>query len=219
MDDLMQRYLDGELTAEEAVAFECRLDDDPVFAAEVKAWESTLETLAVPTAAAVSPGFSDRVMTSIRAADDRRPAAPLSGRVRRPPVSAYAMAASLVLCFLAGYLVAGRDGREASPQTAPGAVRLASDRGAMGLRFTRLVFPEAETARSVTVAGDFNGWQPAGLPLIQRHGVWTIDLALPPGIYEYMFVVDGQQWVTDPLARTTRDDGYGGTNAILDLTI
>jgi hypothetical protein len=32
-------------------------------------------------------------------------------------------------------------------------------------------------------------------------------------------VVDGQQWVTDPLARATRDDGYGGANAILDLTI
>jgi 1,4-alpha-glucan branching enzyme len=81
------------------------------------------------------------------------------------------------------------------------------------------VFPQVAAARTVTVAGDFNGWQPEGLPLVQRDGVWTIDLALPPGVYEYMFVVDGQQWVTDPLARTTRDDGYGGANAILDLTI
>jgi hypothetical protein len=44
-------------------------------------------------------------------------------------------------------------------------------------------------------------------------------LALPPGDYEYMFVVDDGQWVTDPLAVETRDDGFGGQNAVLEVDL
>jgi anti-sigma factor RsiW len=219
MDALMQRYLDGDLSDDDAAAFETRLATDPAFAGELRAWESALATLATPIQGAVSPRFADRVMIAVRAADARAQAAMPRRRRAFLRAPAFAMAASLVFCFLAGYLVAGRGLVERQPQTAATTQQLAPDRGGMGLRVARLVFPQTGTAKSVTVAGDFNGWQPEGLPLVQRHGVWTIDLALPPGIYEYMFVVDGQQWVTDPLARTTRDDGYGGANAILDLTI
>jgi len=117
----------------------------------------------------------------------------------------------------------GLAGRSPQPSAGPAAADVqlaASPDGAAGdLRLVRLVFPDPGAARTVSVAGDFNAWQPEGLPLSRHRGVWTIDLALPPGIYEYMFVVDGQQWVTDPLARATRDDGYGGANAILDLAI
>ncbi len=223
MDSLMQRYLDGDLTAPEVAAFEARLVTEPGFAAELRAWEAAMAQLTGPVRVSVSPGFADRVMTAVRAADV---GAQESAPRRRPALlraPGLAMAASLVFCFLAGYLVAERGiaGRQPRPPAAatPATFELAADRGAAGLRVVRLVFPPAGPVRTVTVAGDFNGWQPEGLPLIQREGVWTIDLALPPGIYEYMFVVDGQQWVTDPLARATRDDGYGGENAILDLTI
>ncbi len=50
-------------------------------------------------------------------------------------------------------------------------------------------------------------------------GAWVIQLMLPPQTYEYMFVENGQEWVTDPLATQTRDDGFGRRNAVLDLTI
>ncbi len=223
MDSLMQRFLDGDLTPREAAAFEARLAAEPTFAAELRGWEAAMAQLTAPPRTTVSAGFADRVMTAVRAADVE---AQESAPPRRPAwlrAPALAMAASLVFCFLAGYLVAERGivGRQPRTPTAAteGALQLAGARGAAGLRVVRLVFPQTGAARTVSVAGDFNGWQPEGLPLVQRQGVWTIDLALPPGIYEYMFVVDGQQWVTDPLARTTRDDGYGGENAILDLTI
>jgi anti-sigma factor RsiW len=221
MDTLMQRYLDGDLTTEEATALETRLAADPALVAELQAWEAAMAQLTSPVRDNVSAGFADRVMTAVRAADVNTQESALRRRPTQLRAPAMAMAASLVLCFLGGYLVAERGivGRQLQAPAAATAIQFAADRSPAGLRVVRLVFPQAGPAQTVTVAGDFNGWQPEGLPLVQRQGVWTIDLALPPGIYEYMFVVDGQQWVTDPLARTTRDDGYGGENAILDLTI
>ena len=55
--------------------------------------------------------------------------------------------------------------------------------------------------------------------MVRRGGVWVVPLLLPPETYEYMFVEDGQRWVTDPLAVQTRDDGFGTENAVLDLEI
>ena len=49
--------------------------------------------------------------------------------------------------------------------------------------------------------------------------VFPLNLVLPPDSYEYMFVEDGERWVTDPLAPQTRDDGFGRMNAVLDLTM
>jgi hypothetical protein len=211
------------LTPRETAAFEARLRAEPALAAELQAWETAMARLVAPVQATVTAGFADRVMAAVRASEAPTQVPAPRRRPTYRPAPALAMAASLVFCFLAGYLVAERGitGRQPRTPTAgtEATVQLVADDGAAGLRVVRLVFPQAGAARTVTVAGDFNGWQPEGLPLVARNGVWTIDLALPPGIYEYMFVVDGQQWVTDPLALTTRDDGYGGANAILDLTI
>ena len=54
-----------------------------------------------------------------------------------------------------------------------------------------------ETAHDVRIAGDFNGWVPdKGVrSLIESEGtarVWTKILQLPPGTYEYRYVVDGE---------------------------
>ena len=59
-----------------------------------------------------------------------------------------------------------------------------------------------ERANDVRIAGDFNGWIPdKGVrSLIESEGdtrVWTKILQLPPGQYEYRYVVDGE-WREDP---------------------
>ena len=46
-------------------------------------------------------------------------------------------------------------------------------------------------------------------------GVWRAAVVLPVGQHEYMFVVDGEQWVTDPLAGRFVDDGFGRQNSLL----
>lgn len=75
-------------------------------------------------------------------------------------------------------------------------------------------FPEA---RSVAVVGPFNDWSPEATPLRDddRDGVWNADVILPVGQHEYMFVVDGARWVSDPLAGRWVDDGFGRRNALV----
>ena len=77
-----------------------------------------------------------------------------------------------------------------------------------------LLQPEAQ---SVTITGNFNGWDPQGLPLRRAgNGLWTLTIPLKPGRYEYMYRVDGR-WVTDPLAAEFSPDGFGDENAVLDV--
>lgn len=67
-------------------------------------------------------------------------------------------------------------------------------------------------AREVTLVGDFNGWRPDHRLHRTTAGVWSVDVALEPGVYNYVFVVDGRAWRLDPLApRVT--DGFGGSSS------
>ena len=75
------------------------------------------------------------------------------------------------------------------------------------------------TAREVCLAGNFNDWHPAASPMVAMPGGrWLKELALPPGRYEYRFVVDGV-WADDPAAAELVDNGFGGRNAILNVTL
>ena len=82
--------------------------------------------------------------------------------------------------------------------------------------YVQFVFA-AENAQSVAVAGDFNQWQPTTGELrdADGDGVWTALVAVDPGLHKYMFVVDGEEWVTDPRADSYVDDGFGMRNALI----
>ena len=47
-------------------------------------------------------------------------------------------------------------------------------------------------------------------------GRWLKELALPPGRYEYRFVVNGE-WVDDPNAKEVAANPHGGVNAVLTV--
>ena len=79
-------------------------------------------------------------------------------------------------------------------------------------------FRNAE-ARDVRIAGDFNGWVPdKGVrSLTEREGdqqVWTKILKLPPGTYEYRYVVDGD-WREDPANPHQAPGRVGERNSVL----
>jgi 1,4-alpha-glucan branching enzyme len=61
----------------------------------------------------------------------------------------------------------------------------------------------APGADSVSVVGNFNGWEATPLADDNKDGIWTASILLPDGRYEYAFIVDGRWWGQDPLA-----DGY-----------
>jgi len=66
-------------------------------------------------------------------------------------------------------------------------------------------------ARSVEVVGSFNNWSRGLLHLSDddHDGIWHGAAVLPAGAHEYMFVVDSERWVPDPLAGRYVDDGFG----------
>lgn len=67
-------------------------------------------------------------------------------------------------------------------------------------------------AHQVALVGDFNGWRPEQHLRRNTDGVWSVDVALEPGVYSYVFLVDGTTLRLDPLApRVT--DGFGGASS------
>ncbi len=83
-------------------------------------------------------------------------------------------------------------------------------------RVTRFVFV-SPGASSVRMTGDFVSWDPHGIALEEERGtgVWTVDVPLEPGVYQYTFIVNGTEWRPDPLAVSQIDDGFGQTNSVV----
>ncbi|MDA8179911.1 MAG: hypothetical protein ACYC34_00510 [Desulfobacteria bacterium] len=79
------------------------------------------------------------------------------------------------------------------------------------------IFFYCPPARKVAVTGDFNDWNADGVPLkaAGKPGLWETELRLPPGVYSYNFIVDGELLVPDPNSPNQMPDGYGGTNSLM----
>jgi 1,4-alpha-glucan branching enzyme len=75
----------------------------------------------------------------------------------------------------------------------------------------------APSAHEVSLAGSFNGWNSSGIALrrSQVPGLWTVTVPLPVGEYQYLFIVDGTQWLPDPTAHAQVDDGFGRSNSVI----
>jgi 1,4-alpha-glucan branching enzyme len=70
----------------------------------------------------------------------------------------------------------------------------------------------APHAGSVSIAGDFNDWNPGSHPMKKdKKGVWKISLNLAPGTYQYRFYVDGD-WQNDPGCTSRVENPFGGQN-------
>jgi hypothetical protein len=76
----------------------------------------------------------------------------------------------------------------------------------------------APKARSVSLVGSFNDWDPRRTPMTKgKDGNWTVQVTLAQGRYEYLFFVDDLRYETDPDAVELRSDGLGHENAVLRL--
>lgn len=76
----------------------------------------------------------------------------------------------------------------------------------------------SERAQSVWLSGSFTDWAPTpndGAVALQRKGdLWTLQLNVPAGKSLYKFIVDGREWLADPLALAQEPDAFGGSNSI-----
>lgn len=80
----------------------------------------------------------------------------------------------------------------------------------------RFVLVRAD-AHSVALAGSFNQWSASSHLLVREKssGRWTVVVPLPPGEHVFMYVVDGTQWISPPLAEDFVDDGFGAKNGVV----
>ena len=203
MNARVQQALDGDIGRETLTAAE---------RAELAATEMALGAVVRAIPVEPLPELSSAVLQQIgsRGTAGLAPAPLLRKRTtpgiaewlwRPRPVSigwrpAYALAAAVVLAVVitANALRPGR-------ALLPGAQQV----------LTQFVL-SAPDAKNVALAGDFTGWQPAFTMTRTEPGVWTVVIPLDPGIHQYSFVVDGEQWIPDPAAPSV-NDGFGGMNS------
>lgn len=114
-----------------------------------------------------------------------------SGRIGQLSV----VGATAAICLLVGVFIANQFGFTGN---APG-IRLTPSRAEDGGQEVLFVLPALD-ATDVSVVGNFNAWEPTPLSDDDNDGIWTASIPLPPGRYEYAFVIDGRWWGQDPLA-------------------
>lgn len=170
-------------------------------AAEREAFERRLESSADLRQYAA---FVRKVRDAGRSAKEAPLPAGMADRVMArvlvpPPPSAFtprafALAAA---CLVLGLFI----GRLGTPGRAQDQVRLWLD---------------APRARQVAVAGDFTDWKP--VPLTRRGPRWETELELPPGRYQYVFIVNEKVMVVDPRSRELERDARGRLYSVLDIS-
>ena len=73
-------------------------------------------------------------------------------------------------------------------------------------------------AKEVILMGDFNNWNPKKHPMkTDENGLWNKNVVIPPGRYEYKFLIDGQ-WKEDPQNDQTGLNCFGTYNSVFNLT-
>jgi glycosidase len=74
--------------------------------------------------------------------------------------------------------------------------------------------PKGKTYTSVGIMGDINGWDASKTPLSFQDGIWTTEVVLNPGRYQYLVVADGQPMM-DPNNPIQVANGIGGINSLM----
>ena len=75
---------------------------------------------------------------------------------------------------------------------------------------------DAEPDSQVYVAGTFNDWNQTKNKLTCKNGVYTATLLLPPGRYEYKFIVN-DVWCCDPECAEWTPNGIGSLNSVITV--
>ena len=82
---------------------------------------------------------------------------------------------------------------------------------------------EGTPGSEVIVTGSFNDWTVADKKKAkimkeakEENGVYTLNMFLPEGEYEYKFYADGS-WHNDPKAETHKQNVFGTFNSIIEV--
>lgn len=80
-----------------------------------------------------------------------------------------------------------------------------------------LVFdPEGKNYQTVQLKGEMNNWNASSTELKKEGDVWKTTMLISQGIYQYLFVVDGNEMV-DTSNPNSVSNGMGGRNSLLTI--
>ncbi|MEX1010667.1 MAG: hypothetical protein WDZ29_01260 [Balneolaceae bacterium] len=229
LEEEVQRFLDGELAPDEERDALHRIAEEPELR-ELLQFEHHLTRAASFMGSEktdpVPDHFSDRVMERIAASEIRhseeanrnRLTTRLLTPIHIPFRPVYGIAAALLLALLVALPMRTGDVSLSGEDTITDSLiseAVPVEEQEVWIRFVYL----DESAQSIAVAGDFSDWDPVELSSEHVGGqqVWTGLIPVPRGEQRYMFIRNGEEWVTDPLAEIRRNDGFGNENAILIL--
>lgn len=229
-ENLFRRYLDGELNEEEEIRALHMIADDKDMREMLQfertllqtySYEQSTDSFSVPTY------FTNSVMEKIATKEITLD----TGQTKKTksivklfepkqvvihPV--YATAAILLLSIGFGYFFnnSGPTTNNLVTNDFENSTQVVSEtESEIWIRFVYF----AEDAERIEVAGDFSEWDPISLnrEFIGDQQVWTGLVPVTRGEHRYMFLKNGEEWLTDPLADIKRDDGFGNENAVLYL--
>lgn len=208
--DLIHKLLDGGISPEEEKEISSRIASDPVLQSELDALRDVVRAVESSERLTLPASFTSEVMKRLPERKGSRLIRArnffFAERTLRWNIATAAATLAFFAVIISG-VVFQLQNRERSM------ARDVSRREAVKTVSVSFYAPQA---RTVSVAGDFNKWSvDDGLMKKRENGTWTIEVPLKPGVYHYMFVVDGEGWVPDPKAESYRDDGFGNKNSVL----
>jgi len=176
----------------------------------------------------LDPQFDERVMEALNAPEviplhpTRQPRRSWLVRptwtLRVSPIGAFATAAALVgiVAFSAWQLSAIEETQIASQPVAGDLVPV-SNTGEAPLVLHQFTYYQ-KGLQSIALVGQFNDWDPDSTALQEvSPGVWAVSMRLRPGVYEYQFILNGKQRVTDPTMPQTSSD-FGSPNSVVTVS-
>ncbi|NGP89962.1 hypothetical protein [Fodinibius halophilus] len=235
-DTLLRKYLDGDLSDEEEREALHTIADDPDMRSMLRFEKSLSENLSSgfnrTSDTSVPEGFTDKVMSRINEESEEVDRIGLWEKIKewsedlwvprqvqwRPAYSfVFALLVlisfSYPMLFLQDQQPFVTENTDTTKNIDSSIQQVSSAADEVMLRFMYL----DDEAESMAVAGDFSNWEPVKLTkkTIDGKTVWTGLVSMSRGEHNYMFIKDGEQWVTDPLAPVHRDDGFGNKNAVI----
>lgn len=230
---LLRQYLDGELSVEEERKALLMIAEDPEMHAIFKL-EQKLKTSFSGRGSAdesvVPEGFTDQLMHKIE--EQEAPSSEstvfkdlknwakslwVPRTIQLRPVYGAAFALALLVGVAFSFYGSPERQQQRVMDTSQSVQQVAQRSGSDQV-WVRFVYIDKE-AESIEVAGDFNDWTPVPLTKKEVNGeqVWTGLVSMKRGEHRYMFVKDGEKWLTDPMAPVHREDGFGNKNAVIYL--
>ena len=176
----------------------------------------------------LDPRFDERVMEALNAPEviplhpTRQPRRPWIMRpwtLRVSPIGAFATAAALigVVVFGAWRMAAVDQVQVATQQVSAADLTPVANTGEEQLVTHQFTYYQ-KGLESISLVGDMNDWDANSTSMTEvSPGVWTVSLLLKPGVYEYQFLLNGKQRVTDPTMPQASND-FGSPNSVVTVS-